>query len=264
VFFFGKRRKQKAPTTVRPRLEALEDRSLMSASVLHSNLVSELPGPDGGAVTAGNTAVMATDNQRFVGQLYQDLLNRTVDPMGLAAWSGALNSGMSRSQVVMDIENSQEFRTDEVSGLYMQLLQRAPDQRGLMGFVHFLQGGGTIEQVAANIAASSEYFMRAGGSNDGLVTALYGDLLHRTADAGGRASLDQFLMHGGTRAMAAAGILHSMEFEQNLVQGFYHQFLDRSADAGGLASFTNALSHGATDDMVVAAIAGSNEFLAHM
>src|ERR1700722_10453827 len=44
-----------------------------------------------------------TGNDAFVNQVYLDLLNRTADPAAQAEWSALLDSGVSRTQLVMDI-----------------------------------------------------------------------------------------------------------------------------------------------------------------
>jgi uncharacterized protein (TIGR03118 family) len=67
-----------------------------------------------------------TPNQRFVAQVYLDLLHRQVDATGLSAFSAMLGQGVSRTQVVLDIENSMEFRTDQVEALYARICTGPP------------------------------------------------------------------------------------------------------------------------------------------
>jgi len=204
-----------------------------------------------------------TANQRFVAQVYLDLLHRPVDQLGLNAFTGMLNQGVSRGQVVLNIENSMEFRADEVRGLYNQFLHRAADTGGLTGFTNFLANGGTLEQVEAIMVGSPEYFQqRGGGTNDGFLNALYQDALNRAVDPTGRAAFDMALAHGTTTGMVAADVFGGLEFQQDLVRGFYQNLLNRAADMAGLNSFVNALQHGETDQQVIAAIAGSDEFFA--
>src|SRR5262249_33942208 len=77
-------------------------------------------------------------NRLFVAEAYRDLLSREPDPGGLAGWSGALDQGLSRSQFVLNIEGSLEYRTDLVQTLYQTFLGRAADSSGLNNFVTFL------------------------------------------------------------------------------------------------------------------------------
>src|SRR5262249_8196069 len=70
-----------------------------------------------------------TPNQRFISEVYRDLLRRKVDPGGLASWSGLVDQGVPRIQIVFMIEMnpSNEYRTIEVQDLYNQYLHRPAD-----------------------------------------------------------------------------------------------------------------------------------------
>src|SRR5262249_25839150 len=117
------------------------------------------------------------------------------------------------------------------------------------------------EQVEAILAGSPEYFqVRAGGSTDGFLNALYQDALQRAVDASGRAAFSQQLSSGVSRTQVALTILTSAEYRQDLVQSFYQQFLHRSADPVGLGIFTSAFQAGARDEQVVAVILASPEY----
>jgi hypothetical protein len=202
-----------------------------------------------------------TPNQLFVSQLYQDLLGRPVDDTGLAAWSGMLDAGATRSQVVLDIENSDEFRSNEVEAVYQRLLHRGADAQGLATFSAFLARGGTVEQVQALIAGSAEYWQKRGGSTKaGFLAALYQDGLSRTPDAPGQASFTQALNSGVSRAQIATAVFSSPEYDQDLVRGLYQKYLGRMPDSFGQALFTGVLQHGARDEAVIAAIAASDEY----
>ena len=58
----------------------------------------------------------------FIGGLYQNLLNRTVDRAGLAHWIQLLLAGVSRQQVAMAIWQSPEHRGVEVDQFYTTYL----------------------------------------------------------------------------------------------------------------------------------------------
>jgi uncharacterized protein (TIGR03118 family) len=204
-----------------------------------------------------------TANERFVSQVYLDLLHRQVDQTGFNSFTSLLNQGASRTQVVMDIESSLEFRSDEIKALYTRYLHRAADPSGLANFTNFLAGGGTVEQVGTIIAGSPEYFqVRGGSSNNGFLQALYQDALNRGIDPSGQMIFGNALMNGATRAQVAAAIFSSTEFRQDLVQSDYQSFLHRAADPSGLGTFVGALAHGTSDEQVAADIIGSAEFFA--
>jgi uncharacterized repeat protein (TIGR03803 family) len=204
----------------------------------------------------------ATPNQKWLSQVYADLFNRALDPSGLATWSNLLNQGVSRAQVVADIQHGLEYRTDVVQALYHKLLQRAADASGLDSFTSFLGNGGTAEQVEATIIGSAEYFQLHGGTNASFLSGVYQDVLNRALDAGGAQSWATQLAGGVNRGGVASAILGSLESDRDEVQSLYSEFLHRPADADGLNAFTTALQHGVTNEAATASIVGSDEYFA--
>jgi len=193
------------------------------------------------------------------------LLTRQPDPGGLASWTALLNQGSSRHDITLAIEQSQEWRTDQVEALYQQFLHRAADASGLNTFVTFLSAGGTLEQVKSFLAGSAEYLQaRGGGTNDGFLGALYQDALSRSPDAGGSATFTQALNRGLSRQQVAAAVFASPEYLRDFVASLYQLYLHRAADDGGLNGFVASLSLGIPDQEVISAILGSDEFFAHV
>lgn len=199
-------------------------------------------------------------NQRYVAQLYTDLLQRNVEESGLAFWSGQLDRGVSRQDVALAITRSVEYRTILVRGLYQRYLGRAADSGGLNAFVSFLGSGGTVEQAAAGMIGSAEYFARAGSTNTGWLTAAYRDALGRTPDASGQAAHLAGLAAGATRQRIAEVIFTSNEGHEGDVRRFYQSFLRREAEPGGLNLFASALNRGTRQEQVIAAILSSSEY----
>jgi streptogramin lyase len=231
-------------------------------------------GPDGNLWFTENGAnqigkVVPTSlsrNDLFVAQAYRDLLHREADPIGQAAFSNVLNSGLAtRSQVAMAIENSPESRGLVVQGFYTKFLGRSADSAGLNGWLSFLAQGGTAEQVEANILGSQEYFVRKGGTNAGFLTAVYQDVLNRPIDPAGATFWNRMLTNdASSRTTVALAILQSSESDQLEVQTIYLQFLHRPADAGGLATFVQALQSGTPNEVVIAAVIGSDEYFGRL
>jgi hypothetical protein len=198
----------------------------------------------------------------FVNQVYQDLLHREADPLGLAYWGGFLGQGGSPAQVVQGIEGSAEYRAGVVDELFRRFLNRPADPGAQSVFGNILAGGGTTEQVEAMILGSPEYFQRRGnGTNDGFLNALYHDTLNRDVDPVGQATWGRMLAGGTTRDQVAADVFSSTEYQQDLVQSDYLNYLRRAADSAGLNLWVSELQHGARHDEILAAILGSDEYL---
>lgn len=202
-------------------------------------------------------------NGVFVMAVYEDLLSRPADQNGLTFWTSQLDQFLlTRSQVTLAIEETNEYLTDVVENIYQTLLKRDADSQGLNTYVPFLASFGTIEQVQAVIAGSTEYFQNRGaGTINGFLTNLYLDLLDRQVDQTGLQNFGTALANGTATTTSVAGaILTSQEYRTDLVQGYYVQFLNRAADPVGLAQFVTALLAGATDQDVIATIVGSQEY----
>jgi hypothetical protein len=229
-----------------------------------------LNGPDPNSLISRSRA--------FVAQVYHDLLHRPVDPVGLSAWSAAIDQGMSTVFVVMQIEMSAEYRAVEVQQIYQTILGRPADPLGLINGIAFLVGH-TVEQLESSLLASPEFFQRAGGTNAGFLNALYQSVLGRPIDATAAIHFGGMLSLGIARDVVANQVLTSPEAIQRIVEAYYESFLDRAADPDGLAGFTTFLqrgvnarqpvfvgdmSSGVRDEDVIALIIGSPEYFARV
>jgi len=222
---------------------------------------THLGGAAGGFVAAFPAAV--THNQQFIGQLYLDLLNRAVDPSGLAFWDAQLAAGATRVQVALGIEQTMEFERNVVNGLYLHYLHRVADAGGLEFYAQLMSQGATIEHVEALIIGSDEYFADQGGSNDAFLNAVYQDVLGRPIDSTGLAWWNSLLAAGQTRTQVASQILSTDEYRQRVVQLTYLRLLHRTASAAELAYWVGVLRSGASDQQVAADVAGSDEYYAN-
>jgi hypothetical protein len=199
-----------------------------------------------------------TPNQRFVSELYRDLLQRKADGPGLAAWSALLDQGVSRAQVafLMMTDSGNEYRRLVVQGVYHSYLGRDVDPDGLAAWVQFLAAGGTPEQMAAAVAGSPEFYQLAGGTDDGFLDRLYFYALGRAPDADGRAAFSQALAAGLSRTDAAATVLGSEEYRARQAGLRYYAYLDRAPEPGGAEAWAAALGTGLSDEAVLAAFLG--------
>lgn len=140
----------------RPAIEALEDRQLLTAPTFTGSVL----------------------NQRFVGQVYEDLLGRSADAIGRPYWAGFLDREATRVQVAIAIENTDEYRSVLVKDLYRKYLERDAEAGGLNYFVGKLAQGKSADDVRAEILASPEYFTKQGkGTVEGFLAALRQDVL---------------------------------------------------------------------------------------
>jgi uncharacterized delta-60 repeat protein len=237
--------------------------------------------PDGKIVAAGTvTSGTATDfglirylvsdasasaNERYVSQLYLDLLQRSADAAGLAHWTAFLDQGNSRLTLVQLFESSPEYRALVVGSLYGPILGRTVDSVGLNDKVSFLNQGGTAEQMEADLLGSDEYFFDpadGNGKNDVFLQALYRDVLQRALDPSGMATWEQALVNGVSRTAVAAAVLASQESDQMEVQALYNRVLRRNADREGLETFTASLQDGVPNEAILATLVASDEYFA--
>ena len=197
--------------------------------------------------------------ERFVAQVYRDLLRRSVDEVNLQSWVSQLRMGGTRTGVVQMIMNSTEYRARQVESLYSALLGRQPDRGGVSTYVGMLQQGGTTEQVEVAILSSGEYFQRrGGGTTDGFLKALYKDALDRPIDEGSAARFREMLAGGGTRAGVAEEVAGSADARQRRTRILYGDFLRRLSSSGP------AGGGGQGEDQTIANILGSDEYCARI
>jgi hypothetical protein len=144
-------------------------------------------------------------NTGFLDALFQDVLARPVDPVGLAAFGQLLSSGTPRGDVALAILKSDEARARLVGDFYMRFLGRAVDASGLSFYTGLLHAGQTQESVIVTIVSSPEYFTHAGAA-EGTFTVLGS---HTYATAGGVRALVTASKAGlgsanGTRSITVA------------------------------------------------------------
>jgi hypothetical protein len=218
-----------------------------------------------GTFPAGNTVtvneVFPTPDENYIAQVYLDLLGRPVDLGGLESWTGHLQAGASRDQVVLWITQSLEYRTLRVEQLYQSYLGRPADTQALRDDIVALGAGETTDQLKADILGSDEYFaMRANGTMTGFFSALYTDVLGRSA----KPSEIQGRIAGepadASRTALASQFINSVEANNFLVQSLYQKYLHRNVDSTGLNDLVQSREGGATEESVIAAILASDEY----
>jgi hypothetical protein len=96
----------------------------------------------------------------FLAALYGDLLGRTPDPVGQAAFGQALAAGTDRGAVAAAIVGSAEYQARLVNDYFQRLLDRDADPTGLAAFSGALGAGTHGDAVVTLIASSDEFFAR--------------------------------------------------------------------------------------------------------
>lgn len=232
----------------------------------------------GSAATATAVATIGSDTERFVAQVYRDLLSREAETQGLEYWTHLINSGNARSMEVLNIEHTHEFRVDTIQGLFRLYLHRPADPATTTYYENLLISGRTPEQLSEILISSSEYFQsRGGGTSTGFLDALYSDVVHRGPDPATLASdASKNFNDPAVRAQVAAVVFGSDEylsqlvnfpqphdnnqFADKVVHGMYQAYLGRDADPAGLTKYLDMLKSGQRDDVVAAQIIGSAEY----
>jgi autotransporter-associated beta strand protein len=219
----------------------------------------------GDASFTGSTSPVVVElvgntNQRYVNQVYLDLLGRDAEPQGLVFWSAALLTGTSPFMMTQAIVASAEYHTREVQSFFQQYLGRPADAPSLNAFNQFLSQGGTIAQTKAVVLGSNEYYVRHGNTPSGFANALYQDLLGRPVDSDAQAVILAELAAGAARSQIAAQVMSHGEYQQRTVDIWYQQFLDRTAEPDGLNYAVGRLAAGVPEELVIAAIVSSPEY----
>jgi hypothetical protein len=96
--------------------------------------------------------------QGFLNAVYQNFLNRPVDPTGMAQWGSLLSAGYSTTQVALGILSTQEYLTVLVQQDYQTYMNRQADPTSLSAYVTAL-GTGTMnnDMVVASLLGSGEF-----------------------------------------------------------------------------------------------------------
>lgn len=202
-------------------------------------------------------------NSEFIKRCYQGLLGRDPDPEGYTHFVSLMNAGKTRSWVFSAICSSAEFQrravfapgvanitpgtvTEQQAGnvsgtavntavaanyvtrLYMHLLNRSVDPNGaeVQGWVNKLVARELSAAGVAAAIASSPEAKNIGLTREQYVERLYGALLGRSSDVGGKGYFVNALQAGYSRSWVFAKMVASTEFqscslfaEMNVVPG---------------------------------------------
>src|SRR5262249_36858692 len=148
----------------------------------------------------------------YLTALYRDVLGRSPDDGGLAAWRVALNTGVSRFDVARRFWESPEHRGQQVDQYFATFLSRAADAGGRAFWINSFLGGASEFDVQRGFLTSDEFLRQFPSSLD-YVGELYALILGRDVDSTGLAAWSSLVEQPTGRDAVAGGILLSVEAE---------------------------------------------------
>lgn len=139
--------------------------AMTSAPKSSSSGGSSSGGGSYGGGGGGGSGAASVDQSKVAGvqALYKSVLGRTGSTQDVNAYAA---SGLSLSNIALDIANSREFaqkygstRESAITAIYKGMLGRNPDQSG---FSYYLQSGKSYGQIAKEISLGTEFQNRVG------------------------------------------------------------------------------------------------------
>ena len=115
------------------------------------------------------------------------------------------------------------------------------DPSGQTYWIGSLRNGKSLRQFRAQLFGSSEYFVKAGGTNAAFVRRAYEDVLGRKPDSSGQAYWTNKANAGTERGLIARQFLASAEAKRTIVRDQFLRFLDRQPTSYELANWTTSL-----------------------
>ncbi len=177
----------------------------------------------------------------------------------------------------LPILSDAEVQEHAATRLYQAAFGRAPDTAGLMQQSRALLAGTSLSTLANGFIGSAEFASRYGvnPSTGDFVSAMYQNVLHRSADAAGLQVWTTAIAGGLSRADVLTGFSDSAENRNALsvnpnlsysataeaqTRRMYDTAFGRTADPLGFTLYANALLNGTTLQQAALGFIGSQEF----
>ena len=214
------------------------------------------------------------NNAAFVFQQYIDFFDREPGAGEVSAWVSALDSGLSKADLIEVFMNSEEFRFEGkfITQTYLGILTRDADYAGFRGWLGALLVGLSREQIVQVFLDSGEFQSSFGSNltNGQFVERMYNNILLRSSDPGGFSAWVGALNNGQlTKAQMALRFLDSGEFQRLFVSQnrvdislLYFDMLQRDPDAGGFSYWVEVLNSGVPLTSVIDGFLNSPEYRA--
>jgi hypothetical protein len=210
--------------------------------------------------TSTPVAGVGPSNDRWINQLYIDLLGRPADAAALSTLNGLLAGGATRASVAAVVLNSAEYRQRLLTDFYSTFLHRPISAAEVSFWAPAFASGMTDEQIEAQILASPEYFALGNSSNSSWINRVFNEVLGR-APSGAETSAYLTLLGSNSRLSVALSILNSLETANHRVQLAFPRFLHRSPTALETSAFVAQLQGGVTDEQFLAQLLASDEYV---
>jgi hypothetical protein len=164
---------------------------------------------------------MSTTPSTFISGLYTNVLRRSVAAgtatnAELLSWDALVTANLlTQAQVTSAIVNSVEATNfvAPIVRIYQTFFNRVPDTAGLTFWVGQFRNGTSLATISSSFATAAEFTTAYGTPSastiDSFLSALYTNVLGRTADAGGFAFWKAQFAAQGSNAAAAAAIANS-------------------------------------------------------
>ena len=215
-----------------------------------------------GSTTSPPPVAVSAQNQAWLEAVYKTLLHRDVDTQGLNEWGAALNSGSTATQIVMDIEQTTEYETDQVQAAFQQYLGVAAPSSAVSYLVGLMQAGVDYRVVQSIVIGSTAFYAANGNSPQGFLNAVYQDLLNRPPDQTSLTSYSNLIAAGFPLSEVVLGILSSPEYLNDLVTNDYMTYMGVQPDQNSLGAYVAAMQNGTmNENMLVASLLGSGEWI---
>src|SRR5262249_29379809 len=150
-----------------------------------------------------------TEDEKYITQLYRDLLQRDPAQSEVDGFARAFHEGASHEAVALTILTSDEYYTALIGEQYQHLLGRSAAASEIAPWVRLLREDGDIGRLQAGLISSDEAFSHTGGINTAWLGSAYQALLGRAIDQEGLRIFSAALDSGASRFDVALGILRS-------------------------------------------------------
>ena len=214
-------------------------------------------------------AGVGTPNQRFVAQIYFNILGRLASQSEINLQANPLGAGTPRQDLVWSFFNSTEFNLGGrfVAGLYVGLLDRNAEYGGWL-FQRNALSTGVVNpnQLVSNFITGQEFTLKFGNpSNDDYVRLLYRNVLLREPAPAEVQLQSNALASGVSRVQLATNFLNSNEFRVGTgprLTAFllYALLLQRDPTTSERAAREAQIAGGADIKALIAELLNSGEF----